>query len=179
VKPITGARLAHEIERVCKDDLEKLVKRTDIPREGWVSMATLAVDRTGEDRWEEHKEWLRTRAKVGKRFAEDIETQCTAARAWGFAEVTERLEPLSESLRKSNYKIRQILNKNRRSGHNQTLTVLLESILRRKKRFNCWQALSRVMRVAYIAAGRETEAKHITADMLLKTAKRYRREVTP
>ena len=43
---------------------------------------------------------------------------------------------------------------------------------------SCWESLSHVIAQAYIAAGRQLDAKHMTADKLLKTARRHCKGVT-
>jgi hypothetical protein len=169
---ISDTPVGEALEKECREDLDKLVSRTDIPREGWVSMAVSIADRTGEDQWKKIKKGLRDRAKTGRKFAKDFDNQSAVARARGFAEVAERLNPLAESLRNRSDKIGKMLRENG-NNHNHTLIVLLNSVLKRNQRFNCWEALSRVIARAYLAAGRETEAEHMTADTLLKTAKRY------
>jgi hypothetical protein len=169
--------IAEAIERECRKDLDTLVKRTEIPREGWLSMAILAADKTGEVPWEQHKEWLRDRAKLGRKFAKDIEDSCIAAGARGFAELSETLKPQMESLRQRSDDIGKFLKKNGRRDHNHTLIVLLDSILgtgTKMSEFNCWEALARVIAQAYRVADREKEAKKITADMLSMTSRRNR-----
>jgi hypothetical protein len=179
MKQITWKQITQAVERNSGKHLDTLVKRNEMfPREAWVNLAIFTADRTGEVQWEKIKEGLRDRAKTGRKFVENFDNQSAVARARGFGEVAERLKPLAESLRNRNDIIGKILRDNGKN-HNHTLIVLLNSILKRNKQFNCWEALSHVIAQAYIAAGRERDAKHMTADKLLKTARRHCKGVAP
>jgi hypothetical protein len=67
--------------------------------------------------------------------------------------------------------IGQFLRRNGRRDHDQGIAGLVDGILRYRKQFNSWEPLCRVIAGAYLAAGIK-DVKHITADLLRRTAKR-------
>lgn len=187
MKKLRGKQLAQVIERECRKDLDKIEQRRGsvilgIPREFVGFMAIRAAEGYFDLFSEEIREAFRNRMWKATNASKRIEniSNCNEVRA--FAGMPEYLKPQTEWLRGYSKNLGGYLRKHGRADHDQALPIIVRSILSYRTRFNCWKELARVMRVAYIAAGRVADADHIKADTLrmalLRAAKRHCKGVT-
>jgi hypothetical protein len=176
MKQITGKRLAQEIERGCRKDLDT-IEQSGIPRAVVIFIAVRAAERRFDVFTPETREACRNRV---------MEYRDGEARAAKFLESIENLRnkgcaieglpgPLQpQAWRDSRKKLGEYLREHGRANHDQAIPILVSSILEYRPRFDCWKALARVLRVAYVAAGRVTPDADTLRTALLRAAARIR-----
>jgi hypothetical protein len=120
-------------------------------------LVTIAEGRL-EEMSEEVKEAFRYRGEAAKKFAENCDKLAHKGRA--FEGVPEYLKPLAEMKRKQSIVIGRFL----RSGKRDGVDILLRVIISRNEKFDCWAALSSVLKSADIL--------HISPGGLEKKAER-------
>jgi hypothetical protein len=182
MKKIGGKQLTQEIEKVCREDLNK-IEKNGIPHQHLVHIAATAAEGHwnyfSKENWKAVRNTAREYRALAK-LAENFSQRIDNLRNRGLA-----VEELPKSLRAQAWGSRsndigQRLRRNGGKNHDPAIPIVAIQILTRKQQFDCWKELSRVLRVAYIATGRK-DADHIKADSLhtalLRAAKPYREKV--
>lgn len=140
----------------CAGDLDE-IEKSGLPRAALVTMLAFAAQGEWLGMSTNTKEAFRNRSYTAKLAAERID--CPEGR--------------SQKLRKNISDAGRLLRSRGRKDHDEGVAMLVKGIRRYTNDFNSWEALSRVLEQAYIAAGAdESRTDHLTGDMLRKIGKR-------
>jgi hypothetical protein len=172
-------RFALEIERVCRVELKRIAEQ-GIPERVMADWAQTAAERRMGILTEKGKQELRGRVTLWKELLMNIKKLSEKGRT--IEGLPEALEPWALKLQDGIKHTNSYLIKFGRKNHDQGIQGLVTMIFRSTEGFNCWRELSRVIRVAYIAAGRACPDE-IKADTihtaLLRATKPYRERAKP
>ena len=174
MKQITDVEIAEAIERNCPRELDKIGMEN---RKRIVFLSVKAAMKEFDFFPPGFRTSFMEKARQAKQLSKRLEklskeTECFGMNHESFLQESQRLKAHGAHLCKC-------VTWYGRKDHDEGRAVLVMNVLAVKPLFKNWEALSHVIAEAYLAAGREADAKHITADALLRAAKPYRKGLTP
>jgi hypothetical protein len=161
------------IERNCPRELAEIGLPEDILRQRIVLLSMQAAKRELEFFPPGMRQSFSDKAAEAKTLSQGIEKLSKRAKSFGTAQI---LAEESQRLKRHAKGLGECLRRYGRKDHDEGLSVVVRNVLSVNPRFKAWGALARVLRVAYIAAGRK-DPGHIKAatlnTALLRAAKPY------